>query len=258
MKSKILFSGYALAFCFIVSGVAFAQVSSSDTSIAAKNSLKPDTWALEFGITSHFALTSFQGTVLSLKRQLNNHEAIQLGVGVSYNDQTNAGSSTTDQSDTLSITSPYTGFARTASIQFNVQYLYYVNPDADVNLYLGSGPTFGFGWNSGENNNPFPSGYPDYYYVSSSHSSVTQTSWNLGVTCMAGVECFVLRYLSLHAQYGLTIGYFVSDRTEASTLDYTLVGQPATSLVSRMSSESKSHGWSIYGSSVLFGLSVYF
>jgi len=230
-----------------------------DTTSPRQNLLKPDTWALQFGIASNFTLTSFQGSVLSIKRQLNSHEAIQLGIGGSLANQnsTSNSSSRNELIDTLTYGNSGSGTNTGGSVQVNLQYVYYLNPDADVNIYVGVGPTIGYSRTIYKYDYiPVPPAPPDsvyIYYPSSNNQSYR--SWNAGVTGMLGAECFILKFLSVHAQYRLNITYNESNSTYSSNgVSYS----NTRFFNSSASSQSKSHGWQLNPNSVLFGLSVYF
>lgn len=242
---------------FTVSNNALAQGSESDSTNHVRNSLQSSCWAFEFGISSNFTLTSFQGTVLSVKRQLNKHEAVELGIGGYLNNQDNSGSSQNNWGDTLTYGSSLSGSNKYGNFQINLRYVYYPNPDADVNLYLGAGPTFGYYRSNYNNDNtPVLPQPPDAnLYINYPNSSIqSQTSWNAGVSAAAGVECFILKYLSIHAQYGISLVYTKGDYSTDYIYHVFDHGQMMTSA---SSNTSDSHGWQINPASVLFGLSVY-
>ncbi len=261
MKKMMSFCAFVFAFSFaffLSHGSAFARESGPDSSGTPRNSLLPDTWALEFGIGYNFSLTSFQGSALSIKRQLNSHEAIQLGIGGSLSDQSTSGSTQYNLGDTLTYGNSQTGASNGGSIQVNLQYVYYPNPDADVNFYIGAGPTIGYS-RSRYNTNytpalPVPADSTVYIDYPSSPNQ-NSTSWNAGVSAMAGVECFVWKFVSIHAQYGLNLTYSESNYTSGYAYDILRNGKlvPSTS-----SSHGSSHTWQFYPASVMFGLSVYF
>ncbi len=261
MKNRMTVCAFAFAFSAAFSlsqRTAFAQESNRDSSGTPRNSLQPDTWALEFGISYNFSLTSFQGSALSIKRQLNSHEAIQLGIGGSLSDQSTNSSAQYNLGDTLTYGNSQSGGSNGGSIQVNLQYVYYPNPDADINFYIGAGPTIGYSRSRGNTNYtpalPVPA---DSTIIINYPGSTNQnsTSWNAGVSAMAGVECFVWKFVSIHAQYGLNLTYSESNSTSRYAYNILRNGKliPSTS-----SSHGSSHTWQVYPASVMFGLSVYF
>ena len=261
MKNFVTLCAYAFAFSVALSlsqRSAFAQESKRDSSGTPRNFLQPDAWALEFGIGYNFSLTSFQGSALSIKRQLNSHEAIQLGIGGSLSDQSTSGSTQYNLGDTLTYGYSQTGASNGGSIQVNLQYVYYPNPDADVIFYFGAGPTIGYSRSKSNINStpalPVPADSTVYIDYPSSPNQ-NSTSWNAGVSAMAGVECFVWKYVSIHAQYGLNLTYGESNYTSGYAYEILRNGKlvPRTS-----SSHGSSHTWQFYPASVMFGLSVYF
>jgi hypothetical protein len=259
-KNRFIFVfAFAFVSAFCASNEsASAQEPRPDSSAVPRNSLRPDTWALEFGINYNFTLTSFQGSVLSIKRQLNSHEAIQVGIGGSLSDQSGGGSTRYNLGDTLAYGNSQAGASNAGGIQLNLQYVYYPNPEADVNFYFGAGPTFGYSRSSGNTNYtpalPVPA---DSTVIINYPGSTNQnsTSWNAGVSAMAGVECFLWKYVSIHAQYGLNLTYGESNYTSGYAYEILRNG---TLISSTSASHSSSHAWQVYASSVLFGLSVYF
>jgi hypothetical protein len=248
----------ALSLIFSLNAKAFSQESKSDSSTIVKNYLQPNMWAFEFGISSNFTLTSFQGTVLSIKRQLNSHEAIQLGIGGSLSNQNSSSSGQNEWGDTLTYGNSGSGTNTGGSVQVNLQYVYYFNPDADINVYVGAGPTVGYSRTIYNYNYtpvlPVPAD-SGVYINYPTNSNQSYTSWNAGVSGMLGAECFILKFLSIHAQYGLNVTYSESNTTYSYNYAYFYdVKLNKTS----SSNQSKSHGWQLSPTSVMFGLSVYF
>jgi len=259
MKGSIAILVIALSLVFSLNTEkAFSQESKSDSSTIVKNYLQPDMWAFEFGIASNFTLTSFQGTVLSIKRQLNSHEAIQLGIGGSLTDQSSSNSTQNNWGDTLTWGNGGSGSNTGGSIQVNLQYVYYLNPESDINVFVGVGPTLGYSRTTYNNDYtpvlPVPTDSDINIYYPTSIDQ-TSRSWNAGVAGMLGAECFILKYLSVHAQYGLNIIYSETNLTYHYNYNEFF---DATMHPTSESTQGKSHGWQINPTSVMFGLSVYF
>jgi hypothetical protein len=223
---------------------AYAQ--SPDAGAAGKhNSLTDDAWALQFQVASNFTLSNFQGTAISLKRQLSPSHAVRLGIGgsLSLTDNTNLNSSTAY--DTLNSTGSSSADANSSTLQINLQYLWYPDPDADVNLFFGAGPLVAYSHSSSEGDLINTStGSPSTRTVETSEANST----SLGISGLIGAEWFAFRSFSLHAEYGASARYSWSDNTTEESFGPTI----------RSSSVRKSKGWSSPASAVKFGVSVYF
>lgn len=185
-------------------------------------------WALQFRISENFTLSTFKGSVVSLKRHYSPSTAIRLGVSVSA----------LTRDDALSTTYPDTtvDYDRDTDNTYgklDLQYLHYTNPGSGVSLYLGTGPFVQYGKSTETEAGP------------DNRRVRTQKTWSAGATGVLGAEWSLSSVVGIHAEYGVSAGYThntYSDERESP--DY--------------SGSQKGHTWSVAGSSVLFGLSVYF
>lgn len=258
MKFIVSCSIFALLFSlsFLSTG-ALARGTGSDTASTFVNSLTHAGWAFEFGINSNFTLTSFQGTVLSVKRQLDSHDAVELGISGYLNNQDNGGSNHYNRGDTLTYGYSQSGTNNYGNFQLNLRYIYYPNPGGRVNLFMGAGPTFGYYRSTNDINItaviPQPPD-PNLRVNYPASPSQTQRSWNAGISAVAGVECFVLKYLSIHARYGFSLVYEKRDYNTNYTYQVFQDGKLTTS---RGSQSSNFHNWQVNPAYVLFDLSVY-
>ena len=246
-----------LSVFLVCSSRAYAGESIADSSSSHPNSLVSGKWALEFGVSSNFTLTDFQGAVLSVKRQVDSHEAIELAIGGSLNSQSGTSQYTYMFADTVDAHNSGSNGNNSQGISLGVRYLYYPNPGEKINLYFGGGPVVSYS-HSDNRQQTYLLPVPPAISAPTVTNSTGQTTWSFGGSALAGVEWFMTKYMSLHAQYGLTILYAEYQSTQLSA-NSSSVTSSGTVLPSQMSSnDGKTHGWQINASSVLFGLSVYF
>jgi len=248
MRTNISSAFFILSFLTLCSHSTFAQAQPADST-----SLREGVWALQFGISSNFTLTSFQGTTFAAKYQLSPMSAIRGGITLSGS--TSTGNNTTSESvaDTSYGTVPGNSTSNSSSVSFVLQYVWYAPPAGPVHLNAGLGPNFGYV------HSRRASDFSGLYNVSSSEiwlrtvSSSTSTQWSVGATASVGVEWFAVRWLSLHADYIEAIQYQWG--SSSSNTEYTSTSplyEP-----SHTQSSGTSTGWILSNSSVGFGLNVY-
>ena len=207
-----------------------------------ENSLHEGVWAAQFGISSNFRLTSFQGSVLSIKRQYSPSAAVRLGITLGGNFSSNDNSSTVHPADTIRYSEEASNNAENISLQ--LQYLIYPSPTPEVNFYFGVGPTFGLDHNKGSDDYTFINGTK-----TTSSSSSEYTVWSVGAVGVIGVEWFASRTISLHSEYGISVLYAWNKDTRL---------QSTSSSPNTQETIRTNKGFTIIGKSVLFGLSAYF
>ncbi len=206
---------------------------------AGENSLKKGAWALQFQVVQNFQLASFQGGMLSIKRHLSDGTALRVGVSMDLSAE--SGEGTTTVSDSITASSDLDNDL--VSFGLVVQMIKYPSPSAATNFYYGIGPTFTY--RSAKNRtfsvNP--------YDGNTRTADEERTSWHAGVSGVVGIEWFARSNISLMAEYRLSLYY---ERTEyKSEIRY------STQELER-ESETNTDGFVLDGSSVKFGLSVYF
>jgi hypothetical protein len=200
--------------CF---SLAFAQ----DTTSLVSTDIQHRPWTLEFGVSSNFTLTSFQGMAISLGRYISNHEKIRFGANVSMTTQRSEYESLDYDSLGGAHTINSTNSAINGSFKFSLQYLSYETPYENIATYFGVGPVVGYSY----------SRYDASYPISFQYS--------VGVVGSFGAEWFFSKKLSLHAEYGLNAAYIWSKYNSGS-------------------STNTVKSFNVGGQSVLFGLSVHF
>lgn len=200
-----------------------------------ENSLSDGAWALQFGIADNLRLTSYQGGFFSLKRHFSDRSAVRtvFDFGFSTSD---GESGSTDSSNRVDTSSDRWNTAAT------LLYQRYLNPEAEVVVYFGLGPTFAYDDRSDEEV------LTQVGTDTSSTSTRDYTAWSVGAATAFGAEFFATEHISLHAEYATSLWY--SSRETV----YKLIRRSGD----RVKSVSNSDGWSFNSSYLRFGLSAYF
>jgi hypothetical protein len=221
---------------------------------AETNSLKPGIWALQFGISSNFTLSSFQGTTISAKYQTSTTNAWRAGITLYGNTSSDTRQQAPIQLDSFSRSSSTNGANSSENIVLRVQYLWYINSDGITHFYTGLGPRFGYNHLRSTEQNIYGYGFSSSYIWTNETSTETSNTWSLGASAVAGVEYFPSKMFSLHAEYNSYL-IFEQQKTEStsqstnnSNINY--FGPGKTS--------GNSHQWMLSNGGVSFGLSVYF
>jgi hypothetical protein len=234
----------------IITVLSFNYFSFSQDQSKEITSLKEGTWALQFGISSNFTLTSFQGSTFSVKYQLSDKNAIRSGVSISGN--TSTGNSTTSGmvDDTSIGVIPGTNSSKTQNISLISQYLWYMNPSGPVHLYIGFGPSVSYSYSQ---SSPENIGLGSNRYYLRSVNSSTSTQWAIGLMGSMGVEWFLNQWLSIRAEYGESIQY--QWRSITSMTDYS--SNDPNYVPTHYESSTTYKSWTLISNSVSFGMSVY-
>jgi len=246
-KSRIfLFAVFIITLSFTCK----AQNQNSDST-----ALKCGTWALQFGISSNFTLTSFQGSTIGAKYQLSPSRAIR--GGITLNGNTNNGPSSYSGSigDSSAGTMPGNSSVKSATISFVTQYIWYMNPNGPVHFYAGFGPSVLYSYYHNSFNNPYlyNNGNSQVFWVKENYN-YTNTQWAVGGAAAVGVEWFACRWLSLHADYNEVIQY--QWNSSSSNRSYNASAN-SNYISNALSNSGSSKGWTLNNSAVSFGLNVY-
>ena len=223
------------------------------TDSTANNSLKDGAWALQFQIGSSFTLGQFQGMAISGKKHIASGTAIRLGVNVSLNNTRSDDTEKMYDHDSLSLHDGgiVVDTRDDYAFEVNGQFLFYANPETEFSFLFGGGVLFRYSkGNSDYSAEPIrPPGSP-YAKTASTYES---TTWGVGISGLAGVEWFVSKRVSLHAEYGIKLVH--ESGSSAETRRNTYVGPEGYTSKSLREHEVKN--WKLSPSAVLFGLSVY-
>jgi len=210
------------------------------------NPLTEQSRALQFQISSNFTLSSFQGATLSYKHHLAPSQALRIGFDLSLNDASSDWTQNAFNNDTLTISDNSKRDQANYTIRLNTQAIWYSESSLGISFFYGTGPFLSFSrLTQKEERVLSPVSFPQ----SKSTSEGSATTWSLGLTGLAGVEWFVSQSISLHAEYGVSLGYSWI-RNESKT-DLSTQG-------SRSATEGSANSWQLSGNGVRFGLSVYF
>jgi hypothetical protein len=197
--------------------------------------------ALQFQISSNFTLRSFQGSVISYKRNFSKRSALRFGLSLST---TFRSDERTDYFSPLdSIQSSRDVNDDLFSMIVRCQYVRQSPKKLNTTIFYGAGPLIGYEYNrtkSDQNN-----------YNSESIYNNEVNTWRVGISFVLGAEWFIRKNMSLLAEYGLDALY--EWRNDDST-----ARQHTSSGENKSVSERKSKIYHIGASSVKFGLSVYF
>ncbi|MDR3626701.1 MAG: hypothetical protein P4L45_07700 [Ignavibacteriaceae bacterium] len=226
-----------------------AQNKSADTT-----ALKEGAWALQFGISSNFTLTSFQGATIAAKYQISDMSAIRAGITIGGSTSSGDGSSSGSIADSNYGAQSNNSSSKSTSVSIVVQYLRYLNPDKPVHFYIGFGPSvsYQYGYNSTDNPYISTTGGRGYWINYLNFSKSIQ--WAAGGACIAGVEWFASQWLSIHADYNYSIQY--QWRSTSSSTNYSSTDYPGY-ISQHSDNSSTTKGWNLSSSAVSFGINVY-
>jgi hypothetical protein len=216
------------AWGLIISATVGGWLSHPATSTAQETSRSPldrGSWALQFRISDNFTLSNFTGSIISLKRHHSARSAFRAGFSLSLS----SGSSETDPSDT---SLPVEIDNDDVGLLVDLQYVRYSNPAGRLSPYWAIGPRVGYA----KQNLKSATGDDQV-------ERYERRQWTVGVIGSLGAEWFPVRFIGLHAEYGLTLTYS-SIKAEREDTPFT---ETQTGRV-----------WTFEGDGVLLGLSVYF
>ena len=200
--------------------VLIASASTAPVAYAEENAnpLDENKWALQFGIRQDLTLGAFESGDISFKQRLSPRSALRYGISLHYY---------------------YSGTNRELHDyrnEISVIYQRYVNPDAVAKFYWGTGPYL------------LCDCRYSLYSRDDRYDEQIEESWGVGLIGMGGIEWFVTRVISLHAEYRMSALYeWYGDRIERKAPD----SDVRVHIAKRDSFQFSSGG-------VLFGLSVYF
>ncbi len=212
------------------------------TARAGENSLEKGAWALQFQVVQNFQLASFQGSTISIKKHTSDGTALRAGVSISLSledtDRTVTMNDTVGQSEDVD--------DNMTSFGLVVQMIKYPSPSAATNLYYGIGPIFTYSHSK------------DYGVIEDPIHGDTRsndrkwTRWSTGVSTVVGIEWFPGSNISLLAEYNVSLYYEHYNFTLKTRRSSPERPERTTG------SETNTDGFVLEGSSVKFGLSVYF
>jgi hypothetical protein len=240
-RNRILF--------LILISMSVTVCSRAQDTLSERNSLKAGVWALQFGISSNFTLTSFQGSTFSIKYQLSDKAAIRGGISISGSTNSGNGTASGKNADTSIGSFPANSSSSSQGISFILQYLWYMNPSGPIHFFIGLGPSVSYSYLQSNTKNA----YDDETYMQVYTQSSSSTQWGTGATGSVGIEWFPSQWFSLRAEYGESLQYKWGSNTSMTDYFFTNTGP----VPFHYENSGTSKGWSLSISSVSFGLNVY-
>jgi hypothetical protein len=211
-------------------------VLAQETPITNNDTIATGSWALQFGISDDFRLSSFRGSLLSVQYHLSPTTAARVGISAQFSyGRTEATFEEPDVSDRQSFT-------------ITSAYLFYSKPHREVFLFWGVGPIVDL--------------TRDHYTSHESYSTIGSYTiakdqlhqrWSIGPNVVVGVEWFAATWLSLHVEYGLSATY---SWTKENTIQDRISTDPMFP-PQHTEYEWTAKSWLVSPSGVWFGISVY-
>lgn len=152
-----------------------------------------DSWALQFQITENFTLSSFQGALISAKRQYDAHRALRVGVSLGVNSSRQASEDEATEAEQKD---------NGQSLRFEAQWIRYPVAEGTARVYWGAGPTARFSRQA--RNWPIDDREQNHLSIGG------------GAIGVLGAEWFVHSQVSLMAEYraGVTYDWTRTKRVE--------------------------------------------
>jgi hypothetical protein len=203
--------------------------------------------AFQFQIADNFQLSSFQGSVVSMKRLLSEKKAIRFGLSISAK-VSNNDSESSAASDSL-VSSRQLDHS-SYGIDVSAQYLCSPYRVSGIVFFIGTGPLLSYNYAKSDDKNVYyQSAIGDI--VTAKHTA-TAKNYGLGIVGVCGVEWFLKEKLSLTAEYGLSIQYSWRD-SETNISQQSELGNNE-----KMDRTDNSNSFAIRPVAVRFGVSIYF
>jgi len=191
-------------------------------------------------------LSSFQGGLISFKYHFNDHIAFRTGVNLSFDNSDSEEVRDVIFEDSTIFTSKSKNDDFTITIP--AQFLYYINPDSEVKVFLGLGPSITYMINNDRTT--------DYNYSDNYHGTILIESkskyYSIGLSSAYGVEWFFTDNMSLTGEYGFSFSYYYRE----TNIDRMRIFQDRDNYIAK--DKRKVEGWRFQSTGVLFGLSIYF
>ena len=222
------------------------QNSNSDSTII--NGLYKGSWSMQFKINNSFTLGSFDGSNLAIKYHFTKRSALRFGITLNARNMDTDYDAVYDGNPNMTDEDNFNN-RNDFYITFKPLYLFYPMTEKPVSLFLGVGPYFQYGqykiqYNWNRNNTD------TLVYISD--ENITNVRYGLGVSFVGGVEVFVTKYLSLHAEYGSNFYYSYNEEKKEKNGEDIISGKFNTK------TKKTSDGYNFSANSVMFGVSLYF
>mgnify|MGYP001432931219 CR=1 FL=1 len=229
-KAKLSIFTFILLLTFISN--LFAQEDNSQIDLTNK-------YALQFGISSNFTLSSFQGSTISAKYHFNNNSALRLGVTLSQSEIDQKFTATNEYPDTL-YNSFDNDYSSSQQIYISLHYIRYLKTYNSIAMYYGGGINYFTAPRNIESSSS---------NQSREASTINYTNFGVGISALIGVEWFVRSNMGITAEYGLGYEYSIYEKEE-------IYYDNLHDNIFRYKTDRTNHNFT--PSVVRFGLSVYF
>lgn len=217
----------------------------------AEDAMKKGAWALQFEVNQDFDLSAFQGSTISIKKQVADGLAYRLGLDIEVSDV----NSDTDEQDfqynhgeisnQSDVQSTHTDHGD-QSFTLTAQRVSYPRHDARMKFFYGAGPLFSYAH------------LYDKRSIDEDHAGryqeqkTTTNNWSVGMTGILGVEWFASSTISFLAEYRTALAY------NWGHTDYYSLYRSSGSTDQRRERTSDSDRIDLGAGAVKFGLSAYF
>ena len=236
--------------------------------------LQSGAWALQVGLASPLAFTSFQGGALSAKYHPAASAALRFGIQVT-GDVGEDGSTVRitrevdvgpdvrerDQEEVLFEDAD----RRAYRIGVEAQYVAYPRRERAVKWFLGGGPTVSYQRDLQDQyrevTQTSQQGEAEWVRLEVTEERHRRRAWTAGGLVVVGGEWFAAARISLSAEYGVGAGYVRSHReaVQSTRVEEMQPDLPESERVSRITSASGSDGtgWRVWSRGVRVGLTLY-
>jgi hypothetical protein len=228
---KLMFITVAMLFLFVQLAISQEAVSQPEK----PTNEAPYKWALLFQVTDDYFLTSFQGSTLSIVKNMSTTRHLRLGLTLRSN---------IDNTDNKNmVIGNYGNSDSYNNLRLNVHFITTPKSIEKFVPYCGAGPVFQFTYaHNKRNSNPIEG-------VKNTNNDLTL---GVGASGILGVEWLILKNLSLSAEYGSNLIF--SYATNESKTEQKIDGQYITT--SKNTNTTKS--CDLVNAGVKVGLSIYF
>lgn len=201
-----------------------------------ENSLKKGKFAVQIGVGENFTLKSFEDFTLAAKYHISSRIALRLSGSADYHHF--------EGSQYIYYITPPEGYVYdpdmgdVRSYYTQLQFIYYLNPKSDINVYLGIGPRGSYASNTER-----------YNYENGDYNVRYNELWSLGGTASLGFEWFPIKSISLTAEY---FAYFQKGKTHYSSTYYLINGTKTKKYTTDYDTED------FYWKNAFLGVTLYF
>jgi hypothetical protein len=206
-------------------------------------------------------LTSFDGAMLALRKQIGQRTGLRLGLSLGFDDgNSDVGtlserelifpdSTVIERDDGTDVTD-----SQSVDLEVDLLLIRHARSGHPVGFFYGAGPLVGYE----RQERTQQAWLLDETSSRERTSESNETTWRWGLRLVAGIEWFITDAISVHAEY--RVGLVYSDHESTSTLrevrEYEIEGVPDQIVTDRRERESES--WDLDSHGARFGVSMFF